>query len=270
MTALGILLAHSLRRVRGLLGGMAIVLAGFQVLLVLGARSIAGSGAFEQIAALIPPIVRQAVGPAVLAIMSFGGLVSVGYFHVAVVAAFVMLALVLGTEVALEAESGLADLLLARPVPRRTLVTRSAILVTGLPAAIVLAMLGASHLALAWLTPAGAAPPPPGGLPALALGLWSLAGCWGGLALAAGSLSRRRSVPLGVLGLTALVLYLADYIGRLWSPAEHVAWLSPFRYFKPTEIIRLGRVETGDLAVLWGLAAAGIGVAYVIFRRRDV
>ena len=73
------LLLHSLKRVRILVLAMGLVLAIFQVFLIVIARSVQRSNAFEQIGALIPPFVRELLGPSLAGFMSFGGIVCLGY-----------------------------------------------------------------------------------------------------------------------------------------------------------------------------------------------
>jgi len=59
------------RQVRGLIGVMGLLLAAFQVVLILVAGSIQNSGGFEQLMALQPPFVRELMGPAFTSVMSF-------------------------------------------------------------------------------------------------------------------------------------------------------------------------------------------------------
>ena len=79
MTGPILLLSLSLKRARTLLVATGLLLAAFQVLLVLIASSIHPSK-FEDLAALLPPFVRALLGPAVASVMSFGGIVCLGYF----------------------------------------------------------------------------------------------------------------------------------------------------------------------------------------------
>src|SRR5947199_8399715 len=94
MTGPILLLSLSLKRARTLLVATGLLLAAFQVLLVLIASSI-HPGTFEDLAALLPPFVRGLLGPAVARVMSFGGIVCIGYFDLALVAAVLRLILAL-------------------------------------------------------------------------------------------------------------------------------------------------------------------------------
>src|SRR4051812_348710 len=105
-----LLLRHTMARLRNLLLIMGLMLAGFQVVLVANAASIHKSGGFQQMAVLIPEFLRELMGPSITAFLSFGGIVSLGYFHLVVLSALVGLAIAVGTIPAAEVESGFIDL----------------------------------------------------------------------------------------------------------------------------------------------------------------
>src|SRR2546430_3663797 len=75
------LAAHSLRRIRPIVVGMAIVLGGFQFLLTQVAVFLMRNRAFGMLASLVPDFIRSLAGPSMVAFMSFGGVASLGYFH---------------------------------------------------------------------------------------------------------------------------------------------------------------------------------------------
>jgi ABC-2 type transport system permease protein len=104
----------------------------------------------------------------------------------------------------------------------------------------------------------------------LAVNLYMLAMCWGGVAMAIASAARRRSIAGGSAGLLALGFYLLDYVGRLWQPAEKVAWLSPFRYYNPFDLMIGNPLPEKNLIVLAAVALAGFIAAYVLYARRDI
>ena len=104
----------------------------------------------------------------------------------------------------------------------------------------------------------------------LALNLGLLMLCWGGVTTAIASASRRRGVAGAVAGLLALATFFLDYVGRLWHPAESIAWLSPFRYFAPFDLVMGNSLPSKNLLVLGGIAAAGFAAGYVLFARRDI
>ena len=249
---------------------MGLLLAGFQVVLILVARSIERSGGFEQLSALLPPFAREMMGPSLASFMSFAGIVCLGYFHLAVMGSLVALSMAIATMPTSEIESGFIDLILSRPLARHWIITRTIILAI-LSAAFLLAMMMAGTWAgLEALAPKNARWPSAKLILSLAMNLGLLMLSWSGVAMAIGSASRRRSVAGGVGGLLALTAFLLDYVGRLWRPAESLAWLSPFRYYSPFELVMGNPLPPKNLAVLAGLAAAGFAAAYVLYARRDI
>src|SRR5215210_2286914 len=138
-----VLILHSITRIRTLVLVMALVLAIFQVFLIVIGRSIEQSNTFEQMGALIPPFVRQLLGPSFSSFMSFRGMVSLGYFHLAIIGSLVGLAISLATMPTSEVEMGFMDLILSRPVARRWIITRTIILLAlGLVLVLAMMMLG--------------------------------------------------------------------------------------------------------------------------------
>jgi ABC-type transport system involved in multi-copper enzyme maturation permease subunit len=264
------LVRHSLRRVRTLLLVMAGALALFQVLLALAAQQLQQSGTFAQLANIMPSFVRELFGTSLLTMLSFSGIMALGYYHVAITAVLVALAITIGTEPVAEIEVGIADVILARPVARVSVLTRSVVLLVAGPALVIGAMVGGTFLGL-WI--AGPPPnlrPPPSLVGALALNLWALIFCCGGIALAIGSVARRRSVAGSIGGAAATSLMLADYLSRVWSPLKPIARFSPFHYYNPLDLVMGRPLSMTDVGVLVGAGVVGIAAAYVLFTRRDV
>jgi ABC-2 type transport system permease protein len=265
-----ILLAYSLRRVRTLVAAMALLLAAFQVLLILVAGSIQGSNSFEQLGELIPAFLRQLMGPSLLSLMSFSGIVSLGYFHLAVMGSLVGLAIALGTMPTSEIEIGFMDLILARPLARSWIITRSIIVMLICGAVVLAMMMLGTAVGLNQFAPEGAAWPTPHLILMLAMNLAALLLSWNAIAMAVGSAARRRSAAGALVGVAALAMFLLDYVARAWAPAERVAWLSPFRYYSPFELVMGERLPVKNLEVLGGIALVGYALAYVLFSRRDI
>ncbi len=150
-----LLLRHSLRRARTLVLTIGILLGVFQIVLVAVAGSIQASGGFETLSALLPPFVRELMGPAFVSFMSFAGIVCVGYFHVATMAALVGLIIALALRPVSEIESGFVDLILSRPLARHWIITRTIVTVI-LSIVLVLAlMLIGTWVGLELLAPRG-------------------------------------------------------------------------------------------------------------------
>lgn len=265
-----LLLMHSLKRIRVLVLTTGLLLAGFQVVLIAVGKSFQNTGGFEQLGALIPPFLRELLGPSMVSFLSFSGIVSLGYFHLAPVGALVGLTIALATLPASEIETGFIDLILSRPVARHWIITRTIALVILTTTFLLALMIAGTSIGLRMLGPEDAQWPSRTLIGSLAINLGLLMLCWGGVALAIAAGSRRRSTAGALGGLMALATFLLDYVGRLWTPAESVAWLSPFRYFSPFDLVMGMPLPGRNLAVLAGVAAAGFAAAYVLFARRDV
>ena len=265
-----VLARHSLRRSAPIVIGMAIVLAGFQFMLTQVAVYLMRNQAFGLLASLIPPYIRAMAGPAMVAFMSFGGVVALGYFHPIVLASLVGLAIAAGTEPAAEVETRFSDLTLARPMGRHDVITRSVIVLVVTIAALLVVMTAATWIGLACCTPATAERPRFALIGSLAVSLGAIVWCWGVIALAVAAGARRRATASGLTAVATLAAYLVDYLGRIWDPARLASRLSPFHYFEPMTIISGGPINLANLAALGAVAVAGIAVAYVRFARRDL
>jgi ABC-2 type transport system permease protein len=270
MRGLLTLLLHSLKRARILVLAMGLVLAIFQVFLVVIARSVQRSNAFEQMGALIPPFVRELLGPSLAGFMSFGGIVCLGYFHLSVMGALVALSISLATVPTSEIETGFIDLILSRPTARHLLITRSIIVVIVCTAALLVLMMIGTWAGLNLLAPKEVEWPSRHLILSLAMNLGLLMVAWSGIAMAIGSAARRRSVAGALAGLAALATFLLDYVARAWQPAESVAWLSPFRYYSPFDLLMGNPLPAKNLEVLAAIAVGGFILAYIFFSRRDI
>ena len=131
------LIVQLLHRVRKLLLAAGALLAGFQLVLILHANSLHASDSFGQMADMAPSYVRDVLGPSFVTFLTFKGIVCLGYSHPVVMGALVSVCVTLATIPVMEIETGFIDLLLARPLARHWIVTRSilvALISTGLSA----------------------------------------------------------------------------------------------------------------------------------------
>lgn len=265
-----LLLAHSFRRTRTLILSTGLLLGAFQLVLIAVAGSIQNQGGFEQLAALIPPFARELLGPSMVSFLSFSGIVCLGYFHLASMGSLVGLTIALATTPASEVETGFIDLILSRPVARHWIITRTIAMAVLATVFLLGLMIGGTWIGLKTLAPNGVDWPTPTLVCSLALNLGLLMLCWSGIALVIAAASRRRSIAGALAGLLALATFLLDYVGRLWSPAESVAWISPFRYFSPFDLLMGTPLPMKNLEALFGIALAGWALAYAVFRNRDI
>jgi hypothetical protein len=264
------LLSHSCRRVRTLVLSASVLLAGFQLLLCLAAKAAQELNAYGPLSALVPDFLKQLMGPSLFALMSFSGIVCVGYFHFIVVCALMGLTIAITTEVSAEIEIRFIDLILSRPLARHWLVTRSIVLLIGCSVVLLGAMMLGSFLGLYLLAPTAIAKSTIKLIRSLVLNLEALILCWGGLTLAIASISRRRSVAGSIAGLLALSTYLFDYVAQIWAPGSKIAWLFPFHYFNAIKLISSGAIPLRDIQILLSYGVVGMALAYILFSRRDV
>jgi ABC-2 type transport system permease protein len=268
MSGAFLLFRLSLKRARMLLCVTGLLLAGFQMLRVHIAASH-NTSEYEQIAALLPPSVRAILGPALTSVMSFNGIVCGGYFDLGIVIALVVLTITLATLPAVEIETGFADLILARPVRRHWLITRTiALVLLSILLMLFMIMVG-TWAGLTMFVPPGASGPPAHQTASLALDLAMLLLCWGGVAMAFGA-ACRPGVARPAASLIAFAALLLDYAQKLWPALECIGWLSPFRYFTPFELVMGDPLPVENLLVLGAIALTGFTLAYFIISRRDI
>jgi ABC-2 type transport system permease protein len=269
MSGLFLLFRLSVKRVRLLLTMTGILLGFVQVLRVRIAATLHEAGQFSQLTELLPPAVHKLLGSALGSIMTFNGIVCGVYFDTGYIAALLALAITLATLPAAEIESGFADLILARPLPRHWLITRTIALVLLALLLMLLMILAGTWLGLALFAPSDAPWPSARQTAALALSLGMLILCWSGVALALGA-AYRRGVASATTSLLAFGALLLDWAHRLWSPLDWVAWLSPFYYFNPYELVAGGPLHLESILVLWAIAMTGFTLAYLAIAQRDI
>ena len=245
------------------------MLAAVQALRVLIAASVHNAGQFDQITALLPPFVRDLVGPSLASIMTFNGIVCGVYFDTGYIAALLALAIALATLPASEIETGFADLILARPMPRHWLITRTIALVLFSILLMLLMIMAGTWAGLALFAPPDAPWPSARQTGSLALSLGMLVVCWSGVAMAFGTIYRR-GVASAATSLLAFAALLLDWAHRLWPPLDHIAWLSPFFYFTPYELLAGSPLCLENILVLWAMAMTGFTLAYLLSSQRDI
>lgn len=261
------LVSHSLGRVKGLLAAITIVLVGLQLSIIAAASSFADTGDFERLSRAVPAFVLHFIGPA---LGSFRGMVLFAYVDPLVLMLLVQFAIYVATQPAGEVESSYVDLILARPLPRHSIVSRSLLVVIVSTLVISGAMFAATWAGLWWLAPAGAEWPAPLTTFSMNAHMTLIAWCFGCIALAASGWARRRSTALGAIAVTSVVAYLVELLEAIWKPATYLARFSPFHYFPETRIMA-GTADTPqDLAVLGTIILAAVIVAYWRFEQRDL
>jgi ABC-2 type transport system permease protein len=261
------LVLRSIGRVRASFIALALVLAAFQLILIAVAAAFAENGDFERLGQIVPVMLRPAIASA---LTSFGGMTMIGYFDALIIIAVEMWAAYVATEPAGEIESGLIDLVLARPLPRHRLVTRSLIAMMASTTMITATMAVGTFLGLLLFAPAGIAWPDTRVWFLLVAHLTLIGWCFGAFGLAASAWTRRRATAFGAVAIGALALYLLDVAGLWWHPAELVAMWTPVYYFHGGPLLAGTRSSTRDFAILGLFTMAATAAAYRQFARRDL
>ena len=201
-------------------------------------------------------------------IFSLPGSIALGFIHpISLILVSVFAVGFAASAVAGERQRGTLEVLLARPVSRRT------VYVT-----LLVAMLLFTGLAIAGLlagTLAGAAL---GGVldeldlaryPLVWLNGWLLFAALGSIGLAASVSFDRLSPALGITVAVTIVSYFLQVLGSLWPDAEALQPYSLFHYVKPMEVLE-GETDPFGLGLLATVAVIGVIVALIVFPRRDL
>lgn len=261
------LVRRSSARLAKVFAAIASLLFCFQLVIIAVAASFVGTNSFESLAGIkLPPFIRM-FG---MSRASFSGMAMYGYYEPLAVMLVVQLAIYVATEPAGDVDAGLVDLVLARPLPRRHLITRSVALTIAVTAGLMLAMGSGTWIGLTWLSPAGAAPPAWRTIGMLMVHLAFLAVAFGCVALAAAAWSERRGTAQGAVAIVAVASYLVDIVGEGWSRAQPVARLFPFHYYHGNAIIFGDARPILDLSVFAAIAVVTASAAYWRFGRRDL
>lgn len=261
------LVGRGLRQHAGLLGVLTLGLVLFEGALVWVADRIGMGPDFRQLlGTLLPPgVVDTIFGQ--FGFASFEGAVSFGYQHPMSLIAGIAMVTVMATLPAHERETGLLDLILARPVHRTSYLAAIALLVliaAILPAFALLAG-GALGLAVvsapesvAWTDYLASAAD-------LALLLLAI----GAYILLFATATKRRGTAIAQAVSITLVFYWLDFMGDYWDLLETARLLSPFHFFDPAQAARSG-IPPPDASVLGAILLAFTLASFVTFNRKDL
>ena len=264
------LVARSATQARYVILGAYVLLCGFQLIVVGQAAEIQRTQSFGRVAELMPVFLQRGLGSRAMLLATFRGTVAFGYFHPVVCLLVTLVAMYIATEPAHEIESGLVDLELARPVARQWLLTRS-LLLAGLVILGAMLLMGTGTIIGARVfDTAGMDLPSASTRARLLLNLAATAACFTGYAVLVAALSTRWSTAFTTAALTAVVLYLVDFLAIGWPLARRIAWISPFHYYPALSVLGGESALSRDVSILLGASALCVGVAYLAFARRDL
>ena len=261
------LVGRSLRRIWPLTAALAALLAAFQFALVAVAASYERAGSFAFLSALVPDFAKGHIGAG---LTSFAAMTTTGYFEPMIVMLVAQFAIYVAAEPAAEIEGGLVDTVLARPLPRHWLVTRTLIVMVIGTVALMIAMGAATSLGLRQIAPPRARWPEPRIVLQLMVNLLMVTWCFGAATLAAAGWARRRVTAQAPLAVAAIAYYLLNFVSTMWEPARAFAWLSPFHYFAGAAILSGAGRLTFNLSVLAAATLVAAAIAYWQFNRRDL
>jgi ABC-2 type transport system permease protein len=177
-----------------------------------------------------------------------------------------MMAVSTGTRaVAGDEEAGTLDLLLAHPVSRTRLVLERFAALAAAVAWLGLVIWAATVAAVAAADLGVGA----GRIAAATAGLVLLALDFGSVALAAGALSGRRGLTLGVAAALAAAAYLAWTLGPQLQVLAGIDRWSPFSWYLGGDPLRRG-LDYGHLALLAAVSLVMGGLALWSLNRRDI
>jgi len=201
-------------------------------------------------------------------IFTLPGSIALGLIHPIAVALVCVFAIgFAAAAVAGERQRGTLEVILARPISRRTAYrTLLGSLIVFLCLAILAVLAGtvASSAAFGKLGELKV-----GNMPLLGLNAVLLYTALGSVALAASVSFDRLGPALGIgLGFT-IVSYFFEILGSLWPAAEPLQPLSVFHYLDPQSVLD-GKAAPFDLVVLAAVTLAGVAWALAVFPRRDL
>ena len=166
-----------------------------------------------------------------------------------------------------EREKGTLEVLLARPISRRTLYVTLAAASASLVAIIMLALLGGQMLGVAIqgvTTELDLAQMPLVFLNGLLL--WCAFAAFG---LAASVSFDRYAPAIGLTMAYLLVNYFLEILGSLWRDVDWSQQYSLFHHFNPGNILT-GKADPVDFAILLTAIVIPVAYALVVFPRRDL
>ena len=164
-----------------------------------------------------------------------------------------------------QVESGAVYLILSRPVARWSLVVgKAGEMIVGAAVIVLVAWAG---MALGAVTTLDVSLPLARYL--LVAGMaWGLFAALGAGALVISSATGSTALAGGLGTAWTLVAFVLDVIPAVYN--SPVAWLNPWHYYFPQEILAAGALPVGGLAVMGGWVIGGVTLTCLIFGQRDL
>lgn len=262
---MGVVLSLALRRSvrRTVLLGLA--LGAFLFLVGLSYSSV-DENQIRSLVESLPPALQAFVKGSDIA--SPAGYLGSTFVHPITLSIMAATAIAAGAAPARDVETGVAELMLSRPLTRTAWL--GAEMVAMLIQLVVVAAMGFIGALIAVSTVDALAPVSPGNLVLTAIPLLLLFVGVGAITMLAGAFSRTAARAIGWGTAFALVAYALDYLAQVWGLAEPFGPLSVMHWYRPATILGAGAVPVSTWAVLVGVAAAATALALAITSRREV
>ena len=199
---------------------------------------------------------------------SLNGAVALGAVHPIAIALQVVYPVgFAAAAIAGERQRGTLEVLLSRPISRRSLFLTLLVAIVSFAVITTVAQLAGTVIAAAVYGVADQLDA--GAILFLGLNTIVFLGAMTAISLAASACFDRLTPAIGIALGVVLVGYVLDILGTLWPDAEGVQPLSPFHYLRPLEILaRRGAI--GDIVVLAALGAIAVAFGLWRFPRRDI
>jgi ABC-2 type transport system permease protein len=166
-----------------------------------------------------------------------------------------------------ERQRGTLEVLLSRPVSRRSVFATLLLATSVFAVATTTAQLAGTALGATAYGVGGQLDP--GQLAFLGLNTVALLVALGAVCLAASAVHDRTTTPVAIGLLVVIGGYVLEVLGTLWPDAAFLQPLSPFHYLRPLEVLA-GRGEPTDILVLVALGVAAAAFGLWRFPRRDL
>jgi ABC-2 type transport system permease protein len=201
-------------------------------------------------------------------VFSLPGAIALGYIHPLAVAVICVFAVgFAAAAVAGERQRGTLEVLLARPLSRRTVyVTLLVATFAFVALAVASLIVGALVSSVLWNVIGELETR---NLPALWLNGTLLFMAFGTIGLAASVSFDRLTPALAVTLAITIVSYFLEVLGSLWPDAEPLQPYSLFHYLRAKDVLA-GQVEPFNLALLAAVVVVAVVYALVAFPRRDL
>lgn len=199
---------------------------------------------------------------------SLNGSVALGAVHPIAIALQVVYPVgFAAASIAGERQRGTLEVLLSRPLSRRTLYRTLLVAIIGAAVITTLATTIGTLAGAALYGVAGGLDP--GELAFLGLNNVLLLAALGGISLAASASFDRLTPAIGIALAVTLLGYVLEILGTLWPDAAFLQPYSPFHYLHPLGILG-GKGDPQDLAVLAAVLVASTAYGLWRFPRRDL